>query len=373
VGKLASVLAGTVAALIVLSGCLPLEWMQYQDYEVARQILQWDAPFRPNLRLHTRFFVGDEADEGNVAPTEQLPERDFTTDRLGFRDTRPIVPGEPVKLVVFRGFSFTFGAGLSDTQTLPAVLERELRVNAYNAGRFHDDPETPEDFDRLMSRIGARPRTVVYVHLEPNGHVGVERPRPLKRLLRFAKELPMNWIRSSPAIRYAALAKKAMENNLLLHNRYGDHLRSFPLPDGRRFLVLDRELEHDTAEYDDGLVADRADYIAWWGQRMAERGARMVVLLVPDKMSVYGRELGVKLPEDAYLDRMERQLEHRGLRVVNGLRLLRATAREDLASGRLAFLREDQHWSVSGVDRLGKATATAIRSDNGAVRVSEAR
>jgi hypothetical protein len=344
--------------------------MRYQDYEVARQILQWDAPFRPNLHLHTKFFVGDEADEGNLRPTEELPVRDFTTDRLGFRDTRPILPGKPAELVVFRGFSFTFGAGLSDDQTLPAVLERELRVNAYNAGRFHDDPETPEDFDRLMARIGAHPRTVVYVHLEPNGHVGIERPRPLKRLLRFAKELPMNWIRSSPAIRYAGLAKKAVENDWLLHNRYRDHALSFPLPDGRRFLVLDRELAHDATEYDDTVISDRAEYIAWWKQRMAERGARMVVLLVPDKMSVYGPELGVKLPSNPYLNRLAQQLEARGVRVLNGLSILRATAREDLASGRLAFLREDQHWSASGVERLGRATAEAIRGQAAVMRSS---
>jgi hypothetical protein len=370
-----TVLAAAVGGLIVLSGCLPLQWMAYQDYEVARQILQWDAPFRPNLRLRTKYFLGDEADEGNFRPTEELPERSFTTDRLGFRDTPPVLPGKPADLVVFRGFSFTFGAGLSDEQTLPSVLERELRVNAYNAGRFHDDPETPEDFDRLMEKIGAHPHTVVYVHLEPNGHVGIEQPHPLKRALRFAKEFPMNWIRSSPAIRYAAMAKKTIENNWLLHNRYSDHAFSYPLPDGHSFLVLDRELTHDSEEYDESVIADRADYIAWWNARMAERGARMVVLLVPDKMSVYGPALGVKLPAHPYLLRMERQLEQRGLRVVNGLTLLRATAREDLLSGRLAFLREDQHWSVSGVERLGVATAEAIRSlsNRGAPVVSRAR
>lgn len=340
--------------------------MRYQDYEIARQILQWDAPFRPNMHLRTSFFVGDEADEGNVTPTERLPERTFTTDKLGFRATPPLFPGKPAELVVFRGFSFTFGAGLSDDQTLPSVLERELQVNAYNAGRFHDDPETPEDFDRMIARIGAQPRTVVYVHLEPNGHTGVERPRPLLRALRFAKELPMNWIRSSPAIRYSALGKKLMENNLLLHNRYRDHLLAYPLPGGRPLLVLDRELTHDAEEYDETTVAERADYVAWWGQRMAERGSRMVVLLVPDKISVYGPELGVKLPSEPFLERMERHLQRRGLTVVNGLTALRATARQDLASGDLAFLREDQHWSVSGVERLGKLTATAIRNAAGA-------
>jgi hypothetical protein len=114
--------------------------------------------------------------------------------------------------------------------------------------------------------------------------------------------------------------------------------------------------------YDEGLISDRADYVAWWKDRLEERGIRMVVLLVPDKLSVYGPSLGVKLPDEPYLNRMERQLQNRGLKVVNGLPLLRAYAESDLQSGHLSYMREDHHWSVLGVERLAKATAESIRS-----------
>jgi hypothetical protein len=108
---------------------------------------------------------------------------------------------------------------------------------------------------------------------------------------------------------------------------------------------------------------------------MMDRGIRMIVLLVPEKMTVYGPSLGVEVPADPLLDRMERNLVSRGLRVVNGLPLLRATADADLAAGKLSFLREDEHWNADGVERLAKAVAEAIRNGGGqhAVESSKTR
>jgi len=183
----------------------------------------------------------------------------------------------------------------------------------------------------------------------------------------------MNWIRHSPALRYAAELKKAAENDLILHNRYSDHVPSFTLPTGARMLVLKSELERDVTEYDETLIAERAGYIAWWKERLAERGARMVVLLVPDKMSVYGPSLGVKVPADPYLNRLQRELDARGVSVINGLTPLRATASADLAAGRLAYLREDQHWNALGVERLAAETAAVIKASGGQSSLSHAR
>jgi hypothetical protein len=187
-----------------------------------------------------------------------------------------------------------------------------------------------------------------------------QRLDPGRRLFRFVKEFPLTWVRLSPLILNAVEAKKAVENDLLLHNRYRDNVRSFALPQGPPLLVLKGDLERAQTTLDDSVVADRSEYIAWWNERMVARGARMIVLLVPDKMSVYGPSLGVRVPADSYLDRMERDLAARGVRVVNGLPVLRSSAAADLASGRLSYLREDQHWNALGVERLARATAEAI-------------
>jgi hypothetical protein len=353
---------------VVFSGFLPLEWFRFQDYEIARQVIQWDAPFMPNLQMRRSYFEGGEAQAGNLRSTEPLPYRTFSTDQFGFRYCPPVAPGKPTDLVVFRGFSFIFGVGLGDEQTFPAALARASGRNAYNAARFHEDPETPEDFDDLMAKTRIVPRTVVYVHLEPNNFVLSPQTQTRdmrRRALRYAKEYPLNWIRLSPAILAAMEAKKAVENDWLLHNRYRDHVRSFALPHGNRMLVRAGDLERVQSDVDDSVVADRSAYIAWWNEQMARRGARMIVLLVPEKMSVYGPLLGVKLPAEPFLDRMERDLTARGIEVVNGLTLLRATAESDLASGKLAFLREDEHWNAEGVDRLAKAVAEAMQESGG--------
>lgn len=363
IGRLIPTIAAIIALSIVLSGFLPLRWFWFQDYVIARQVLQWDSPFIPNARYHTSFYWGDEAIAGNLRPTETLGWRNFTTDHLGFRYTPPVAPGKPVEAVVFRGFSYVFGGTLSDEQTFPAALARRLGVNTYNAARFHEDPETPADFDRLMSRGGMRPKTVVYVHLEPNDfQLSPETTQEdqNRRLLRFAKEFPLTWIRLSPVIAGAVEAKKALQNDIILHNRYRDHVRSFPLPDGRRMLSRTGDVDRVETTLPDAVVTGRADYIAWWNERIAERGASMVVLLVPEKMTVYGPALGLKLPEDPLLNRMERDLTARGVRVVNGLDVLRPAAAQDLATGHLAYRREDHHWSAEGVERLAKATAAAI-------------
>ncbi len=364
-GRLVPGLLTIIVALVVLSGFLPLRWFDFQDYEMARQVLQWDAPFIPNLHMRTSYFEGGEAQAGNLRSTETLPPRTFTTDALGFRYSPPVTPGRPTSLVVFRGFSFVFGVGLGDEQTFPAALARHAGMNAYNAARFHEDPETPDDFDELVSKAGLLPQTAVYVHLEPNDFAlspATELRDERRRFVRFVKEFPLTWIRLSPVILTAIEAKKAVENDLILHNRYRKNVHSFPIPGGSRMLVRAGDLARVQTDLPDSAVDKRSEYIDWWNRRMMERGIRMIVLLVPEKMTVYGPSLGVEVPAEPLLDRMERNLVSRGLHVVNGLRILRATAASDLASGKLAYLREDEHWNADGVERLAKAVADAMRN-----------
>jgi hypothetical protein len=378
IGYIIPRLLAVIAVLTFASGLLPLGWFRFQDYERARQQPQWDAPFKPNLQLETEYFEGDEAEAGNVPAAEHLARRRFTTDRLGFRFTPAVVPGRPPEVMVFRGFSFNFGVGLGDEETFPARLARELGVNAYNAARFHNDPEMPADYDLLTRKLAANPKVAVYVHLESNAHVpawnresmagraatavlGPEVSWRVQRTIRFAKEFPLNWMRLSPLIMLSVEAKRALENDRVMSNAYRRNVREFPLPDGSRMLVRNGDLERAAEVIDEETLAGRAEYILWWSEQLRRRGVRMIAVLVPDKMSVYGPALGVAVPSDPYLVRLERYLASHGLAVVNGLPTLRAFAGEDLASGRLSYLREDEHWTALGVARLAEATARALK------------
>jgi hypothetical protein len=379
-GRLIPRLLGAIGALIVFTGFLPLSWFGFKDYEIARHVLQWNAPFRPNLYIRSTDFVAADAATGNLKPTETAAPRTFSTDALGFRYTPPVRPQETPSVLVFRGFSFIFGVGLSDEQTFPAALSRELGENVYNGARFLDDPETPGDLDHLLRTLRMQPKTVVYVHLEPNAQtLAEERQRALERageaiagpggyervdhFLWFAREFPMQWIRTSPVIHAAAEAKKALENDRILTNRYRENVRAFWLPNGARMLVRTGDLERDQTDFAENVVSERAEYIAWWKDQLAARGLPMLVLLVPDKMSVYGPALGLRMPSDPFLTRLARQLTARGVTAIDGLPLLRAHAAEDLTSGRLAYRREDEHWTALGVDRLAHAVSQAIKTE----------
>jgi hypothetical protein len=362
--------------LSVFGGFLPQRWFRFQDFQIARQVLQRDSPFRPNLLIETNYFDGDEAVVGNLPKTEPSHARTFRTDSLGFRDTPPAHVGESPAVVVFRGFSFVWGDGLSDGETFPAALSRELGVNVYNAARFHEDHEMPSDFDALLAKLHANPKIAVYVHLEPNEHnLAWNEPNELFRLgerfigptfvqtvkqVTYIEKAALTWMRLSPLKFLTVRLNKALTNDVILPNPYRTHVCSFTLPNGKPLLVRKGDLQRVQTERDETTVRERARYIAWWRNRLAERHIRMIVLLVPEKMTVYGAALGVALPRVPYLNRLETELTGRGVHVVNGLRVLHANATQDLASGHLSYFREDQHWTPLGAARLARATAHAI-------------
>jgi hypothetical protein len=371
-----------VAAVLAnfLSQFLPLHWFRYTDLMIARQFNYPDSPFRPRMQFHSSLFDGDEALAGNLPASEVYAPRRFTTDALGFRYTPPVSPGDSPAILVFRGFSFTWGAGLSDDETFASALARDLGVNVYNGARFHEDNEFPGHVDRLLGRLQARPRLAVYVHLEPNAHslawyadgpvdrlglalLGPQRYRAIAEFGTYAENRIGAWIRESPVKSLAIRANKAVANDSILPNAFREQTRSFTLPNGRPLLFGASDLERDQAPPDAAAVSERADYVAWWKDRLAERGIAMIVLLVPDKTSVYGPSFGLQFPEQPYLVALARAIRARNVRAINGLPLLQVHAADDIASGELAYRREDQHWSALGVARLAEETARVIDSE----------
>lgn len=359
---------------------VPLTWFPLRDFQIARRWFPAHAPFLPDQHIRSSYFEGDEALTGNYPRTETRPPSTFTTDPLGFRYTPAVAPGAPPEIMTFRGFSFTWGAGLSDEEIFPVALSRQLNVNVYDAARFHEDPEVPEDIDRLIERLGARPRLAVYIHLEPNGHT-LDWLRPtaldragtavlgdrfvsLKRSADYAVLVTTTWLRISPLNVLCVRLFKSISDDRLLPNVYRENVLRFTLPDGRPMLTRRGDLERVETVLPEDEVRRRAEYIAWWRDRLAERGIDTLVLLVPEKMSVYGPLLGRPAQPDPLLNRLERHLRARGLMVVNGLSVLAREAPAELAQGRLFYFREDHHWNALGVERLSRAVAETLRSSH---------
>ncbi|HWQ52572.1 MAG TPA: hypothetical protein VN442_02730 [Bryobacteraceae bacterium] len=386
-GRLGWIAPRVAAAWLLLDLGLrfvPLTWFPLRDFQIARRWFPLHSPFTPNLRIDSSYFEGDEALEGNLPPTESRTPTRFTTDSLGFRSTPAVHQGASPEVLVFRGFSFTWGAGLSDEEVLPVALARELGVNVYDAARFHEDPELPADVDRLLARLGARPRTAVYVHLEPNGHtldwnrpkaidrmgiamLGESRYTPIKQFADYAQLVVATWFRVSPLNIFCVRLYKSISNDRLLPNVYRRDVAEFRLPDGRPFLARRTDMERVESRVPEDVLRARAEYISWWRDQLAARGIQMTVLLVPEKMSVYGPAMGRPVQANPFLNRLERELLSHGVKVVNGLPLLSREAPAELAAGRLFYFREDHHWNAHGVARLSRAVAEALRSSDPAL------
>jgi hypothetical protein len=369
-----------IAVLTIGSGLLPLSWFGFSDFQIARQMPPPDAPFVPNLRISSDHYNGGYALAGNLPSSENRRRRTFTTDASGFRWTPEVRPGEPPGAIVFRGFSFVWGGGLSDEETLPAELARQLQINVYNGARFLDDLERPPDFDRLTAKLAVRPKLALYVHLEQDADVLswhedstldrlgkriAERPyRTLSEFAAKAKRSAMTWMRLSPVVQLSTRARKALQNDAILPNVYRKSIAEYRTPDGGRMLFGNAEMERAATVLDDATIRDRAAFIASWHEHMVRRGMNSLVLLMPDKVSVYGPELGIRTQSPPFLDRLERELSLRGIPAINGLTVLRPSAAADLASGQLSFWRDDAHWTPLGVQRIARATAQALEDDS---------
>jgi hypothetical protein len=367
-----------IAVLTVTTGLLPLEWLDFTDYQIARQVHPSDAPFRPSLRIRSDHYHGADALTANLASTENHRPRTFTTDSLGFRWTPDTKPGAVPSVMVFRGASFVWGCSLSDEETLPSQLARELHTNVYNGGRFLDDHELPADFDNLVTKLGGAPELAIFVQLEQDAdqlssHAGNRldqvgravagaRYDAVSKALASSNGAVLTWMHLSPVFEFVTSARKAVQNDAILPNVYSGNAVSYRIPNGSRIVFQKPELERAGTVLSDDVIRARAALISSWQQHLHRKGIRMIAVLIPDKLSVYGPELGVPPLQPTYLDRLESELRRRDIPVVNGLHVLRPHAAGDLDRGDLSFWRDDLHWTPLGVKRIASAVATHIRS-----------
>jgi hypothetical protein len=360
---------------------LPIDWLGINPVQVATRKPGRYSPFIPNLELSHAGLPGELALMANLPPSEVRSPIRFTTDGLGFRAT-PGPTGKPVEILVFEGDSFTFGAALSDDETLPAALARELGVRVYNGGRFFTDPERLVELDWLLDRLGNRPRTMLYVLMETvdlsaaadydRGRVdqagrrllGASTYFQVKDDLRYANRFLKLWTQISPLGIVSQRTFKRLANDSIRPNSYKEHVEERRFPDGRRFLLEQRYLDRHLNPPDERTTRNTADYLASFRDQVRARGLDFWVLLVPEALSVYEPWL-LRADEKAagrpaYLDQLERQLLVRGLNVINGLAVLRPLAAEDVAAGNLSYFREDLHWTPLGVNRIAGAAASAL-------------
>jgi hypothetical protein len=366
---------------------LPEDWLRIEPVQVATRLPERYSPFTPNLRLREVDGVGEQALMGNLAPTEVLPPMSFTTDANGFRATPQPNDGAP-QVFVFKGDSFTFGGSLSDEETFPAALARQLGVAVYNAGRFFTDDDGVKDLDHLMRRSGGEHVTVVCLYLESHEHrflssyasdagktamtgglagragtslLGTEKYIAARQYLQYVERRYGAWWGISPLKIASIRTYKRFYDGRFLPNESRGRVEIRQLPNGQRILLNPEKVRNDGSQPDPVLVRRTVEYFDWMNKFFQQRNVDFVALLLPDKETVYRAQLALPAEDSTFLDSLEKELRSRNIRTLNALTVLRRTADEDWMTGKLSYYREDHHWNPRGVERVATALADTIR------------
>ncbi|MBU1694233.1 MAG: hypothetical protein KKC51_09755 [Verrucomicrobia bacterium] len=127
--------------------------------------------------------------------------------------------------------------------------------------------------------------------------------------------------------------------------------------EGHRLLFLRRKMKVYAVDTQELNLADVTDAVRYTSEFLARRGVRLVVVLIPDKESVY-RELMPAHEQQApalplsSLDDLETHIRAEGVPVVN----LLPTFRERAKRGELLYWADDTHWNERGIQLAAEET-----------------
>ena len=332
------------------------------------------APFSPNQSFYLPVYVGGNARAANIEPTEFTGPIRFSTDHLGFRTNPYLGVKQRPDVLFFKGDSFTYGVGLSDEQTLASVMTAKYGIPSYNGGRFHDDPEGMPELDWLLTHLPGRPSTVVYTYLEhlplvsPSEKGGLQGallkkdPR-LEGDLRYGKQINTFFWELSPARVVTTRFFNELSNDKIFPNESARTVESLPLPSGQKMLFHDYEYQLPQQDRGQIFVAQTARGFEWLQSEFQKRHLRLIVLLMPNRYTLYAPLLGnVDGPWAHYLDRLNVELKKLGIETVNGLEVYRSVVKQEVQTGNLSFFREDTHWNAHGVNTIAAPLAKALQS-----------
>lgn len=297
------------------------------------------GPFLPDTRLE-RIETGDL---GHDTPSAEPHRVVWETDEYGYRAR----PSRITPELVIIGDSLVVGSGLSQEDTLAEVLRRGHGIQAYPYA-----PATPADFLQDPRFREQPPRFVVLACierqiLEPSGLVRSEEPM----------RHPARWVRSL-GLRAAEFAwVRMMRLNLLGYLRAKVNGR-LPRPTHGGTLFL-QGIAANTPPNQADLEAASAR-LAQHATATRARGMEFAFLAVPNKETIYADLIpGSSAPST--LPRLQEALRHRGVVSLDVEGALRQ-AREDQVS---PYLRDDTHWSPTGVKIAAAAIAGWVHQHSG--------
>ena len=348
---------------------LPRALVSYRVWEAARTFGA-ETPFRPNVRYDRPRVYGNLAALGNQRDLREYHRIVFTTDALGYHN--PPQTGGPAPRALLFGSSFSAGTEVNDGEDLAALLAGLTGEGVYNAAP--GDP-APVRARALARTLGIERAVVMYEQFETVAPPTIAALPPNPHEVRCSRALGVwdapwscaivSWIADelevSPLAVFAARLHRRTQNDRLLPNTAAARVIRSRLANGREVLFLADE----RTVYHDGHRLDGAErYFTWLSNRLALQGQRLLVVLAPQKYTVYAPLLRQSDPgpgaSPASLEALAARLAARGISVVNLTRPLQDAARAALAHDSLIYWRDDTHWNARGNEVSARAVAAAL-------------
>lgn len=368
IGRLAPRVLIAIFAIEVALRFLPVRVVAYRGWEATRAYL-YGSFFLPNQRYENPRAYGDLSNAGNLPQWREYRRDVFTTDARGYRNPPDLLQGRPPAALLL-GDSFSGGAANADDETFSAVLTARIGAPVYNAAAR---PVTEiDDWLDLTRDIGLERGWVIYQHVPRSGGLARNRRKSLGTrvqasvrsaapeawgLVRWAWSQPAS---VSPLSIWLSRPLRRIQDDEILPNLYRKGVVPRRLSDGQLMLFQPEPPALSLAEAE-------GDADAWarlFGERaeqLSAKGLRLLVVLLPEKLTVYGPLLEQPTastePIVASLARLEDALRRRGVAVVNLTPLYRAEAKALLSRGETIFWRDDTHWNAAGVRIAAEAVA----------------
>ncbi len=339
---------------------IPLDPLTFRAWEaMLRHYPNAVGPFIPNKHYHRDNSYGGIAGIGNLPVLRHYHSVDFTTDAYGFHNPPALAKVNPIGIVV--GDSFAVGSELPEDQSLSAQLTERIGGHFYNAGSHQ--PLHLRSLEAIAQRLDIHHGLVIFEFLEsralqdppsatPDGARGAAQTflfRVLGQEWTDRLGTPLNELHSSPLQALSAKVVKKVQDDTLLPNSFASFAMQEKLSNGEPIVFLPAEFK---SPVDPRKAAERwAAYFAWFSEQLRNDGLDLIVLLVPNRTTIYAPLL--TQPRDvsasrATLEDFARALQNAGVPVVSLEPRYTHDAAILLGQNKYLYFLDDTHWNGTG-------------------------
>jgi len=339
---------------------VPLDPLTFRAWEaMLRHYPNAVGPFIPGKHYHRDNSYGGVVGIGNLPAIRHYHSVDFTTDADGFHNPPSLARNNPAGIVI--GDSFAVGSELPEDQSLSAQLTQRFGAYFYNAGS--PQPLHLRSVRAVAHRIGLHRGLVVFEFLEarvlqdppassPDGGRGAAQAfffRAAGQNWTDRLGTPLNELHSSPLQALSSKLEKKIQNDTLLPNSFASFVLQETLRNGEPIVFLPAEFKSPA---DPRFSAQRwAAYFSWYSAELKKDGLDLVVLLVPNRSTIYAPLLAQPRDVSASLNSLhdlEIALENAGVPTVPLVNRYSQEARILLDQKKYLYFLDDTHWTGNG-------------------------